>query len=346
MAFSFTDYASMKPGEDRFNPVTAILQGLQQRNQMQQQKAALANALLSQKMNQQKLEYPAIGKSGMAGLVDQLRFYNNNPGSMNTNQNMGMQGNQSFDPNQLMQEALQAERTKVRNEGLGLNYLGAGARENEYGVQVLQDQFGWDRKKAQAANEAYMAGRNTLDDGTKLPAPPVAFKNSLDRQTKYGSDESQRAQWRYANTLQTTFDQLEPLEKDAFEYAGIVGKLKGGSDAFKAQFGENDPRYQHFLQFTRQGIPALATEILRTGGASSTDAQKAWAIMQTNPITWDSNPDLAMNQYKFLKQLYKSIGKTISKGTSELRSDIANPQSEQSPISTALAQKNDPLGIL
>lgn len=57
MAFSFTDYASMKPGEDRFNPLAAILQGAQQRTQMQQQRAALQQSILANQKQQAQSKF-------------------------------------------------------------------------------------------------------------------------------------------------------------------------------------------------------------------------------------------------------------------------------------------------
>lgn len=66
MAFSFTDYAAMKPGEDRFNPLQAILQGMQMRNQMDQQRAALQQTLLGNQKSQ--AQQPYWGQQAQADL--------------------------------------------------------------------------------------------------------------------------------------------------------------------------------------------------------------------------------------------------------------------------------------
>lgn len=181
-----------------------------------------------------------------------------------------------------------------------------------------------------AAN-AYLEGRDTLSDGTPLPPAGGLVRSTLDQIVKQGTTAGALNQQRYAATLEGIFNQADTVAPNAFKFAGAAGKFKGGIDALRAQRGENDPEYRDYLVFTRQVIPSMASEILRTGGANGTDTQKLLAIQSANPIEIDNNPELAMEQYKFLKELYKGIGKTVAQGTSEtraqLRSGLSNKHS-------------------
>jgi hypothetical protein len=137
-------------------------------------------------------------------------------------------------------------------------------------------------------------------------------------------------QQRFANTLDKVFKMADANADKAFQYAGVAGKAKQGFDAFNAQLGTNDPNYDAYNKFVTEDVPAMVTEIIRTGGASSTDAQKAIAISQALPITIKVNTPLARSQYKELQRIYRGIGKTISEGLGQTQIDLSNTDKQPS----------------
>lgn len=298
-----------------------------------------------------KIKYPGLGDSGIEGQLALMRLYadhpemtrnmvnpiGNQPGSNQTQP----QTNQNINPISLLMQNLQADigsKNALAHDrmsgGLG---GGAGVKElNAISAEIRDENPNFSPEQIINARNAYMEGKTTLDDGTILKPVSGALNSLLSQNYKRGSDVSQRNQERYASTLETTFNEGDKIAPDAFKFAGLAGKTSGGIEALKSQFGENNPSYLHYLEFTRQVLPALASEILRTGGANSTDTQKTLAIQQANPINFDNNPQLAMQQYEFLKTLYKKIGKTISQGSykskNQLISDELNKSSSADPL--------------
>lgn len=180
------------------------------------------------------------------------------------------------------------------------------------------------------AVNAYSSGNNTLSDGTTLAPSTSILNGAMNRMYKRETDLAQRSQERFAATLETTFKQADPLMPSVVKYTGVKGKAKYYADAAKAQNGKFDPDYSNYLKFTRQIIPGMVSEILRTGGANSTDTQKLLAIQQTDPIALDNNPDLAMEQYKFLKDMYSNIAKTVSQGPSKTHQQLQDNNNQDS----------------
>lgn len=197
----------------------------------------------------------------------------------------------------------------------GIHGGGVGQQAQRY----YEKQIGLDNPdltpdQIREAQDVYDRGDDTLGDGTKLNPMSSVTKRSLDRLHKSGTDVGQRSQERFAQTLESTFQEADKVAPGAFRFAGIAGKIEGGVEKLLAQVGKNDPDYLDYYIFTRQLLPAMAAEIIRTGGSNSTNTQKALAILQANPISWDGNPQMAMKQYEFLKGLYRSIGRTITQG--------------------------------
>lgn len=239
-----------------------------------------------------------------------------------------------------------------RNNALAQWYKEGGGRSGVNGAalrdlsnQIATDHPDWSPQQINDAGSQYIEGKNTFSDGTPLPPPSGRTNDILGRMFKQNNTAQGMNQQRFAATLDTLFKQGDQLIPAASQFAGVAGKTKGGINAAAASLGYNDPGYQAYYNLTRVLIPSLATEILRTGGANSTDTQKATAIAQANPITWDSNPQMALQQWKYLEQVYRGIGQTISQSPVDIRNSISGPGTAPSNSPTA-DMGNDPLGIL
>lgn len=204
-------------------------------------------------------------------------------------------------------------------------------RERILSSNIKMEHPDWDPMKVYQAKSAYMAGQSTFPNGEPLPVPSGAISASLDYIERGRQTTAALNQQRFASTLDSIFQNADKVVPGALRFTGAAGKIKGGVAALHAQRGDNDPDYADYLKFTREIIPSMASEILRTGGANSTDSQKASAIASANPIALDNNPKLAMEQYEFLKKIYRDIGKRISKGPSEIKASLNKSEASDSP---------------
>jgi hypothetical protein len=246
----------------------------------------------------------------------------------------------------------QQQQADIAQKGAMSNYYQSGGankgvdaqRFNMLKQQIIAEHPEWanDPSKIVQATNAYLGGSTTLPDGSQLPQPSKAITDMADIINLHTNTSQGANQQRYAATLDTAFNSADKLVPSAFKYAGVGGQAKLQADKAAAAAGTVSPDYQAYLQFTRQTIPALASEILRTGGANSTDQQKIMAIQQLNPIAYDSNPTLAKQQFQYLENLYKDIGKTISQSVTQTQAQLQGGRNSASSKSTS----NDPLGML
>jgi|GEM_PF-6186059 hypothetical protein len=179
--------------------------------------------------------------------------------------------------------------------------------------------------------DAYLSGNyETTPDGTPIPTPYGEVQTALDAILHSTNTTMAQNQMRFAATLDTLFKNADPIAEKAFKFAGMARDAKLGIDALAAQRGASDPDYLAYLQFTDQVIPSMVSEILRTGGSNSTDSQKLLAIQETNPIQRRNNPELAMQQWKFLEDTYKKLSKTIAQSPSATRANLLSNDSNTS----------------
>lgn len=191
--------------------------------------------------------------------------------------------------------------------GVGLSDLNATNAE----IQALNPGF-TPEQLSEAAN-AYANGQTTLSDGTSLAPASYRLQALMNLTYKKGTDVSQRNQVRFASTLGTLFDKADSHSDDAFKFSGLFGKGKAATEGIKAQFGKESPAYDNYLQFKNVDVPTLVSEIVRTSGANSTDSQKATALGATISNEMLTNPKIAKKSWNDLKDLYKTIGTTITK---------------------------------
>lgn len=181
--------------------------------------------------------------------------------------------------------------------------------------------------------EAFDAAGNILNGETNLGDKPLKVggitKHLAERMVKSETDVQARNQQRYALTLDQLLDEGNQILPGISKFAGTIGKGKSLNDALKSQFGEQSKEYSDYLYFTRQLIPQAAGEMLRTLGANATDTQKKMYLQVVNPLSWDTNPQIAIRNYEMLTNSLKNrIGKTISLNPSEIRNQLRNKSGE------------------
>lgn len=120
----------------------------------------------------------------------------------------------------------------------------------------------------------------------------------------------------------------------AVKYSGLLGASKGSLDkATQLLGGANNPDYQKYLNFTRVDVPTMAGEFMRELGTNASDEQKRMYKEVVNPISWDTNPQMALARWNYFKEIMKNVGSSVSQSPSEIRSNLQN-NSTKSQAST------------
>jgi len=157
----------------------------------------------------------------------------------------------------------------------------------------------------------------------------------------------------YSGTLDAMLDKATPLMQSASLYSGPLGRIKLANDASKATMGINTPDYTNYRNFTDTLAPQLANEFRRVLGGQATDAEMKTMKELADKNYWHSNPDLAMNQFNYIKDLYqKTIGPTLQNTPNEVSTRSAantmtntpdyswvDPQTAQKEIARRAAMK-------
>jgi hypothetical protein len=155
---------------------------------------------------------------------------------------------------------------------------------------------------------------------------------SQDTYAKKVETANQRNQQLYASILDNLFQGAQPLMNSVTGYAGLPGRAKLQQDRVQASFGKTSPDYQNYLNFTRNYAPNIANEMRRTLGGQATDNEQKLMASVANPAYWDSNPDMAMQQFKSLQDMYRqrvnpALTQTPSQTRAKLNNSNAAPQS-------------------
>ena len=163
-------------------------------------------------------------------------------------------------------------------------------------------------------------------------------KNTADVLEKRKTTANILNQRQYANILDGLFQSGTELMPSVIKYAGIQGKGKKGLDAISSSFGKTSQEYADYLLFTRTVAPNAANEIRRTLGGQATDYEGKVMDSLANPTYWDSDPNMAMKQWNYLTNIYRSkVSPSLALGSSETVANLKKNSSEKS--------KNDPLGL-
>lgn len=205
---------------------------------------------------------------------------------------------------------------------------GAGVdanRLNAFRSQLKTDNPSWTPDQVNDAANQYLKGKNTFSDGSSLPEMGGQASTLADVATKSTNTAQGNNQIGYASLLDTEFKKADPLMSLASKYSGASGQASLAADiASVTAGGQATPEYAAYRQLNDQVIPAIGADIIRTEGANSTDGQKAIAILQANPIGVKSNPQVTMQQWNELKDLYAAIGKSVGTSLTVKKGNLAN----------------------
>lgn len=229
-----------------------------------------------------------------------------------------------------------------KSGGFGNSRLGgvSGQTLNILQRQIQTENPNFSAEQLNDATNAYIEGRNTLNDGTKLRPPSGIVATQLDNITKQRYTTSQLNQNRYASTLDTLLDASEQLMPSVSKYSSGLGSAKGSLDKISGFLGgQGSPEYQDYIHFTRDIVPSMAGEFLRVLGANATNEQKNMMLKMADPTAFDVSPKTALDNFKYLSNLYKNkISPSIRKSTHEYMlpsnkiSDNLKRGSEANPI--------------
>ncbi len=209
-----------------------------------------------------------------------------------------------------------------RNSGGG----GGGVGQKElkgFEHQLSTEHPEWNQQQVNQAASAYLSGATTLPDGTPLPPVSGYSQTFLDQIVKRGNTAQGLNQQRFANTTDRLLNEGAKLMPSVSKYAGSLGKAKGNIDAVASSLGANSPEYNDYLKFTRVIVPTAAGEMMRALGVNASDTQKQIYLEVMNPLTWDSNPKVAMENYNYMQKLFKeTVGKTVGQSIGETRNEL------------------------
>lgn len=307
----------------------AMTQGQNINNQYLPQKNQLANA-------NQALQNQYYGPNIQSEMA-QRNAQTNNMNTMTPLQAQQLQMQNQYYP-QTQQANIAAQKAMANYRNMGGGYgMGAGQKDIlGFQKQIQMDNPDFTPDQVNQAASAYINGDDQLPDGTKLPELSGIGKSYVDQIIKRGTTAQGLNQQRFAVTTDAILNQGKPLLPSVTKYAGLLGKGKGNIDAVASSLGSNSPDYNNYLYFTRTFVPYAAGEMMRSLGVNASDTQKELYTKVVNPISWDQNPQGAMDNYNKMVDLFENtVSKTVGKSTSELRSSLRKDKKSD----------NDPLGI-
>lgn len=207
-------------------------------------------------------------------------------------------------------------------------YAGAQALEL-FHQQLAKDNeiynYGWDAKQTKIAGDRYLKGYKTMPDGTPLPELQGDADELANQVVKAGTNSqgmtSKRAAVMVDRILKTGDEQID----GAVKYAGLGGQGGLLVDRVKAGFGKGTPEYSDYIKFTRVTVPAAVNAAIKAEGANMSDDAKKLLINSLNPISWDTDFDTALEQYKYFQKLY---GSEISPTTTMSQTDLSQSVKE------------------
>lgn len=111
----------------------------------------------------------------------------------------------------------------------------------------------------------------------------------------------------YEKVLGQNQDRIAPAFENAAKYAGILGRGQLTMDRFKA---EHPKEYQDYMWVTQDLVPNLSNNVKAMEGLASTDNQRhALNDMYNIPLSWQSDPKMAINNINKTINLFKGQAK-------------------------------------
>lgn len=259
--------------------------------------------------------------------------------------------NQQINPFKIEEERIRAanfeasEKARIaslealaRNRSINMGNLGAGGKEEQNFqrfVSMDNPQLGNDPDKIYEASNVLRLGGDHLSDGTPLNQMSPAAQGALDRVIKYNNSAQGLNQKRFAATVETAIQNADQNVQGALKYSGLLGNAQGSADrAIQLLGGESSPDYQAFNNFVKVDVPTIAGEYMRALGVNASDEQKRMYKEVVNPINWYTNPNLALSQWNYFKQLAHSIAKTVAQSPSQIERQLAGNREKESSEKT------------
>ncbi len=172
--------------------------------------------------------------------------------------------------------------------------------------------------------------------GASTPQSRDVAKSYVIKGTETAAQQNQTL---YGETFNALTKMADPLMPSVVKFAGLAGQAGKKMDQFVTGAGitaDNNPDYANYLKFTRTVAPAMANEFKRMLGGQATDQETKIMDNLTNSAYWDSNPQIAMEQYN----LMKDVGRTQSGVLGETPSQLKENAREQGSQSSDTAQQN------
>lgn len=327
-------------------------------NQLSQVQAQYAQPMAQQDL-QKAIQYNQMYKPDMQSQINlrgaQGNYYGSESALNNLKtQNPGLLGGDEAQAVALSQMGgsgqdlyKQIAQAKINQQNAMANYynsggsqLGVGAKEvNNFQNQLTKENPGWDAPKALQAANLYMSGAKTFPDGTPLPPPSSLDQESMNRIVKEGSTAGGLNQQNADAILGGLLKRGDDLMPNASQFAGLAGKGNLTASQLGASLGQNDPKYRDYMLFTRQVVPQLANQMLLTEGARANNTQKQMMLKVADPNYWDSNPQMAMESWKYLTDTFRNtVTPIVAQGVAEKRTALRNEGSQQSNNAPSGAQ--------
>ncbi len=236
------------------------------------------------------------------------------------------------------QSSIDANKALADYRATGGGAVGTGGKDlNDMAKAIKAEHPDWTPEKILDARSRYFDGESTFSNGEELPTPTGSIKQLLKSNFKRTTDAGQRAQERFADTLETAIKSADKNINSAVKYSGLIGKGQGSSDKLNSLLGgESSKDFKAFNNFVRVDVPTIAGEYMRQLGVNASDEQKRMYKEVVNPVNWINDPKTALSQWKYFKQLAKNIAGTISKDAyqrnNELKKSTSNNESNSNSV--------------
>ncbi|MGB0978119.1 MAG: hypothetical protein ACPGVV_01925 [Croceimicrobium sp.] len=162
---------------------------------------------------------------------------------------------------------------------------------------------------------------------TVLKNMQSAVGSDLMRKTQ---DEKIREQRVYSNSAFNMLNAVKPHMAQIAKFASAFGKGRSFFDHMLAQ-GQitKDPGFVAYKNFTTVQAPLIANDIRRAMGGQATDKEAEMMKNLANPTFWNTNPQLALDQFQSLvntlHQFDKALDLNLQQSKAQLTKDIKNP---------------------
>ncbi len=217
----------------------------------------------------------------------------------------------------------------------GASGLGTGGKEELFFQNLVakdNPQFNNDPAKIYEASNVIRQGGHSLADGTPINPLSPASQASFDRIIKSGNTSQGLNQQRFASTTESLIQRADENAEGAMKYSDLLGGAEGATEKISGLLGgEQSPDYQKYINFTRTDIPFIAGELMRELGVNASDEQKRMYKEVVDPVSWDTNPTLAMAKWNHFKEMVRDVGKSVSKSPSQTQLEL-NGGTKEAPI--------------